>query len=91
MKRELDNSAIVYTSCALLYQRRHSPELTFASKSLQILQDAALTAAYHVRINIGSLKDRSFADRCTAEVEKTTAGARLEVEMRGTGMVSALV
>jgi formiminotetrahydrofolate cyclodeaminase len=36
----------------------------------------ALAAAYNVRINLDSLKDRPFADRCTAEVEKTTARIR---------------
>ena len=76
MKGELDHLVIVYTTCTLLYQGRHSPELTFASKSLQILQGTALAATYNVRINIDSLKDRPFADRCTAEVEKTTARIR---------------
>jgi formiminotetrahydrofolate cyclodeaminase len=53
--------------------------LTFASKPFQILQGTALAAAYNVPINIDSLKDRSFANRCPAEVEKTTARIRAAV------------
>ena len=52
----VDNLLIVYTSYALPDQGRHSPESTFASKSLQILQGAAVSAAYNVHINIGSLR-----------------------------------
>ena len=53
--------------------------ITDAGTAVQLLQTASLAAAYNVRINIGSLKDKAFADRCAAEVDESIAGVRKAV------------
>jgi len=53
--------------------------ITDAGTAVQLLQTASLAAAYNVRINIGSLKDKAFADRCAAEVDESIAGIRKTV------------
>ena len=50
--------------------------ITDAGTAVQLIETAALAAAYNVRINVGALEDRDFADRCGTEVDATVSDIR---------------
>ena len=47
--------------------------ITDAGTAVHLLQTAAMSAAYNVRINLASIKDIEFADECRRQVDELTS------------------
>jgi len=64
--------------------------ITDAGTAVQLMQTAALSAAYNVRINIADLKDKAFADDCSEQVSRLVARVQIAAAAEGDRVNDAL-